>query len=239
MTTLADYSVPPANPASLRAAGIAGAMRYLDGPHALSRAEADSLAAAGLLIGSIYERGATDMLNPALWPGYGAAAAALAASAGQPTWAPIFFAADFDVAGSAQVDALLHSLGAAGAACHPYPAGIYGGLTACAAAAYVGCHWLWQTVAWSHGKIQAGIGILQTAQSEQVGGTTVDIDIDEGLIAEHGLWTPGAPQPCIDPATLGPDFWQGRFSPPPPGYTALPIIVQCKLIGERFVPAAA
>lgn len=242
MSILADYSVPPpAGPASLKAAGVAGALRYLTGPYALSRGEANGLASQGILIGSILERGASDILDPSLWQTYGEQAATIASAAGQPTWAPIFCAADTPIETQTQVDAALESIQNAQRGMAPFPAGGYGDAIFMLALQFVGVPWRFQTVAWSEGKVTRGIGILQTAQQESIGGTTVDVDIDEGVLAEHGLWTPGAAQPCPTQQSvlaLGPTWYERYgFAEPPEGELAMPEIAQCIVYGELFVPA--
>lgn len=234
MTQGCDFAFSRPSPAALKAAGFSFVLRYYSHYPAknLTRAEADGYAAAGLLIGTVWEDGALLGLNEATAAGQ--AAKAEAQACGQPTWAPIYVAADADVL-NAGINTVLQSRQAFEAACAPYPAGMYGGYLVCSAAAWVGCKWLWQTVAWSGGKIQSGIGILQNAQSANVGGSIVDVDIDEGVMAEHGLWTPGAPPPPA-PTDFGPGWWtRYGFAPPPPDKTSVPIIVQGKVIGEQFV----
>jgi hypothetical protein len=243
MTTLFDGATWPANLADVKAAGAAGILGYLDGPNAITLARAQAAAAAGLLVGSIYERGAADVLNPALGFGYGADAKTKAQACGQPTWAPIYGGtADFDLQPGAQVTEFLKFLQGFGQGCAPYPAGMYGGFLACAVAAYVGVRWRFQAGAWSYGKVQAGIGILQTSQQTTVDGVALDVDIDEGVLAEHGLWTPGAPNPCPTResvlAQYGPTWYTHYgFAPPPPGMVAYPEIMQCQVYGESFAAA--
>ena len=238
-----DYSFAHPTPSAIKAAGYSFVLRYYGGDASLTPAEAQQLSAAGLLIGCVFERGSQDMLNPSLWSSYGAAAKAAAQQCSQPTWAPIFAGADFDVQAGEQTKAVLLSLQAFGTAIAPYPAGLYGGFLACAAAAFVGCRWLWQTEAWSGGKVQAGIGILQKAQGASVGGVQVDVDIDEGVLAEHGLWTPGAAPPVVTReailAAYGPTWYTHYgFAAPPAGSLAYPEIAQGKVYGESFVAAA-
>jgi Domain of unknown function (DUF1906) len=242
VSILADYSVPPpAGPAALKAAGVAGALRYLTGPNALTRAEADGLAGQGILVGSILEHGAADILNPSLWQNYGEQAAHVAAAAGQPDWAPIFCAADTPIETQTQVDTALESIHNAQAGMAPFPAGGYGDAIFMLALQFVGIPWRFQAAAWSGGKVARGICILQTVQQEQIGGTTIDVDIDYGVLGEHGLWTPGATKPCPTQASvlaLGPTWYKSYgFADPPAGEIAMPEIAQCVVFGELFVPA--
>jgi hypothetical protein len=148
MTLLVDYSRARPSPASIKAAGYAGVMRYLSGgPNVknLMPAEAKPLLAAGLSIGLVWETTANRASAGRTAGAYDAGLAEARADAlGYPSTAVIFYAVDFDAAPSAVApyfDGVMSSA--------KRPVGVYGGIRVVEAMHARAVPYMWQTAAWS------------------------------------------------------------------------------------------
>ena len=214
MTLFVDYAWQHPTPATIKAAGYAGVMRYLstDPTKNLTGVEAAGLIGAGLSIGLVWETSAQRA-------GAGSAAGQLDAAAANaqatalhyPAGCPIFFAVDYD-ADPAAVAGYFFGIKAAGGR----PAGVYGSLRICTAMRAAGVPYTWQTAAWSAG------AVLKDANLYQRASPTVSHPIpatDENVqIVPFPMWrAPAAPWP---PAVVTPPRPPVTPSPATPGHLA-------------------
>lgn len=202
-----DFSFAHADPASLKAAGAAGVMRYLayrnpsSDKKILGPAEAEALWAAGLPVGLVWETTAARMLGGAESGRLdGIEANRQAALLGFPLWVPIAYALD-----QQPVQSELETCSAyltAGTQ-EGRPARFYGGITmgdALVTARIVDTYW--QTEAWSGSAISKHACLYQRVKATKpIPGT------DENLVLrpDWGGWMPGMtpapPKPEPVPAT--------------------------------------
>lgn len=186
-----DYAWSHPSAASLAAAGMRFACRYLatDASKSLTAAEAQALAAVGISSVVVWETTAKRALDGQTAGADDAKkAAALAAGCGMPDSRPIYFAVDFDAAAGQQaaIDAYLDG---AASVIGRARVGIYGGYYPVRRALDAGsATWAWQTAAWSGGYWDTRAVIRQGAQTT-VGGVTVDLN--SALADDYGQWTPG------------------------------------------------
>ena len=230
-----DYSWARPGGAALAAAGKAFAVRYLSagGGKGLTNGELADLHAHGIAVPFVYESGGQEALG-GFAAGVASATAAQAeavalGAAGQP----IYFATDWDVTTGeyAAVDAYL-----AGAASviGAGRVGLYGHADLMDHARTGGhAAWLWQTYAWSGGRVADGIHLLQYSNGQNVSGS-VDLcrsyqnDYGQGgastaSLAPTALPTPDAPLTLGDTmiriqsdnrgiALIGPGYFRGLRS---------------------------
>jgi len=188
----ADYAAgwKPGFGKSLKAAGYGFVMRYLGGSPSkdITKAEAADLLGAGVSIGLVYESTANRMLGGRTAGVADAIAAkAQAAAVGAPASVSIYFAADFDVQPSQMAACMAYMDGAASVLTAPRT-GIYGGYAVVnAAKGHNKAFRLWQTFAWSGGKVLFGLDLYQGHQST-VAGVTVDTNTS---YTDAGLWSKG------------------------------------------------
>lgn len=178
MTQLIDYSTARPSPASIRAAGYSGVLRYLSNypPKNLSASERDGLLAAGLTIGLVWETTAT-RANQGFSAGQDDARAAEAQAdvLGYPGGCPIFYAVDYDAVPSAVTP---YFAGATSVASRPV--GVYGSANVVEG---VPVPWKWQATAWSRGRVSPQAHLYQ-----RVGGTTLaGTDVND-LLNDLPLW---------------------------------------------------
>jgi hypothetical protein len=183
-----DYPWQHPAPAALRAAGVGFAMRYLsnDETKNLTRTEADTLAAAGIWSGVVWETTATRALD-----GYTAGAKdateALkqATACGMPAGRPIYFAVDTDTTWG-KVSPYFQGIRSV---LPQQQVGVYGGIRIIQAAAASGLTaWYWQAEAWSGGQWDPH------AHIRQAGTITVDgvqCDHNTSMADDFGQWMPG------------------------------------------------
>jgi hypothetical protein len=197
-----DYSGgrPPAQ--AIRSAGYGFAMRYLDNGLGGSRAnltgpECSTLRAAGIDVALVWERKllvGPDRATQGAPAGTAdaRAAQAQAVDVGLPD-NPIYFCVDFDIPdyapGNADPRAKLGPVGDYLAAARDVVGqarmGVYGGYWAVSRALDAGlAEWAWQTLAWSGGKVDSRINLLQRLGIVTVGG--IDCDVNEARTAEFG-----------------------------------------------------
>lgn len=183
-----DYSWGRPGGAALRAAGKSFAARYLwpggPGGKGLDAAEARDLADNGIALVLCFE-GFADGWRGGRAAGLrdGAAAAAeLRALRLEP--APVHFAVDRDTTAAdwPVVDAYL--AGAGEGLGDPSLVGVYGEADLIDHCAAAGIRWLWQTYAWSRGRVSARATLLQYRNGASLGGAAVDLD--RALAADYG-----------------------------------------------------
>jgi MYXO-CTERM domain-containing protein len=189
-----DYSFARPTPASLVSLGYKFAARYLSGDPGsgkdLTAAEANSLTAAGLDIVLVWETSGTDATS-----GYNqgvsdaTAAKSEAASVGQPSTRPIYFAIDFD-ASSADASSINAYFQGVASVLGLSRTGVYGGYYIVDELFNAGLiTFAWQTYAWSGGAWDSRAQVRQT----QNGVDNDELDDDEGIVADFGQWGPNAP----------------------------------------------
>lgn len=201
-----DYAWGHPGGAALQAAGVHFACRYLshDTSKAISRAEADDLAANGIWSAVVFEDAAQRPLS-----GYSAGVAdaqlaqAQAAAAGMPGDRPIYFAVDFDVT-PAQQAAVNAYLQGAGSVIGGPRVGVYGGYYTVQRALDAGvAAWAWQTVGWSGGQWEPRAQLRQPGGTVTIGG--VDCDTNTATTADYGQWMPGITPNPVQEDIVTPD----------------------------------
>jgi hypothetical protein len=186
-----DYAWKHPDAGKLRASGATFAVRYLGGTGAgkdLTHLEAEDLSHHGLDIALVYE----DTAGRA-GEGYDAGAqdahraAGEAKRAGQPTTRPIYLACDFDAAGEGKTGPVLEYIRGAVHAIGWDRVGLYAGLDVIEQAVREHrCKFLWQTLAWSHGKWSPHAQLRQVENGRIVAGA--EVDIDKAVAADFGQW---------------------------------------------------
>lgn len=194
-------------PTAGQLAGVNGVLRYLsrDAAKHATAAELAALHGAGIGTGLVFEdTGNRAAQGGAAGTADGEFARQAAAALGVPAERPVYAAVDFDIPdyapGSSDPRAKLGPvalyLEAFQHAARPYQLGAYGGywLVSRVADAKL-TRWLWQTVAWSGGNIDARITLFQPAITPP--GMTADLDLaghrDWGQFRHHAAWIVGAP----------------------------------------------
>lgn len=160
-----DYAFAPStDPGWFASQGFSFVCRYL--PTGSKRAdltpgEVAKLSQAGIGIVTIWETTAGDPnFNPSGAAFFtadrgareGTRAVNAAKALGQPTGAPIYATVDYDARTDADMAAVLAYMQAFAAAIQPYPLGIYGSYQVIDRMQTL-TPWLWQTYAWSRGKL--------------------------------------------------------------------------------------
>lgn len=185
--------------AELVAGGIRFVCRYIGskGVRSLTRAEVDTLHAAGLDVVMIYETDGQQALGgAAAGAAIGYQAALAAAALGAPHGSTIYVAeTDFD-AQSDQIGAVRDFY----AACQSqlrgngYGLGVYGGIRVMVTLSGLGAY-LWQTYAWSGGAWAASTALQQYQNGVALAG--LDCDRDRAMFDQYGQWAHVAPPPPI------------------------------------------
>lgn len=199
-----DYSFGRPGGAALAAAGKAFAIRYITGSgKALLAPEVDNLHAHGVAIGLVFETTKQRPLGGRA-AGIADAKAALAAATklGIPVNRPIYFAVDWQ-ATSAQYPTILAYLVGAGTVLGLPRVGCYGHAALMDYLAAHGIAWLWQTYAWSGGRVSTKAHVIQYHNGQTIGGAAVDLC--RALRADFGQW----PAP-----TAGPTRWRVSITGP-------------------------
>ena len=219
MTTfVADHSTAGAIiGGSLKKAGFTGVVRYAAagrGNVNITPAEVKDLHANGLSVGVVLEHEANWLLNTPSVAARVAGSRDICRACGLPDGV-IYLAADFDITnggptapgspGDKNMRTALASLAAAGRVIGFQNVGFYGSKFAVdwllKNATWV--KYFWQTEAWSHGELSPAAQLFQRAQSTNVAGVSVDIDVQ--LKPDWGQRHPQA-QPAKPPAPPAPKF---------------------------------
>ena len=186
---VADYSWQHPTTDELKAAGYGAVMRYLArkiDAKLLQSGEAEELHAAGIGIGLVWE-------TTAARAGEGAAAGladandaeALADRLGVPDATPIFYAVDFETSADVVRPYFAAILGAA-----RRPVGVYGSYRVVEGLPEV--PWVWQTVAWSYGRISERCHLYQK-------GSRLDGTDHNTLYRQLPFWIAGGQVMLINP----------------------------------------
>lgn len=176
---------------AFKARGFSFVVRYLTPPgywNRLSRDEANQIAAAGFGIVSVWETNPTkaSFFTAASGAQEGAMAVTAAEDVGQPAGTPIYAAVDYDMqdrewpAVEAYLKAFQQALGGA------HWLGVYGGYAVIDRAQAL-TRWLWQTYAWSGGRLHPAAILYQYQNGVQIGGADTDLDRAFG---DPGWWRP-------------------------------------------------
>lgn len=225
MPTVIDHAGPPPGAAAVKAAGHAGAVRYIAPDRTrgslpgkpINRQEVDDYRAAALDLAVVWQYGGNDGRAPhdvtrGRDGGFADARAAQAHldAIGLPCH-PVFFAVDFNIQLHQWNETAIHYFRAVNDVLGRHRTGIYGHSRVCAwavqdqvvATTTGGKHLCWQTAAWSAGELAPEACLYQRAGNVLVGRTQVDVnDVltdDWGQRPRAGL--PAAPAPAPVPVT--------------------------------------
>jgi hypothetical protein len=199
-----DYSSSRPDPKKVKALLYGFVVRYLFSPlKGVTKAEAAAIRAAGLGLVVVYEEYAGRAKEgTASGKEDGKIALAFARAIGFPETKPIYFAVDFQ-ATTAQlpiVDLYLRGVASVIGAAR---VGVYGSY-----AVVEHCHdagtakYLWQTYAWSGGKVSPHAHLLQYLNGQVVAGASVDLN--ESRQFDFGAWDPIVPQPVAQKPIVKP-----------------------------------
>jgi hypothetical protein len=197
-----DYAWQHPSPAAIKAAGYDFVCRYYsrDPSKNLTRAEADALAEVGLWIVGNWEYSATDALR-----GHdgGVSDAQLARvdadGCGQPRSRPTYFSKDWDVTPAQEATVTDYDRGA-DSVLGVAQVGDYAGFYPLRVQRDAGViSWEWQPTAWSGGQWEPRVNIRQTGTA-MVGG--VQVDVNEAMTPDYGLWQPGRLPPAAGAVTI-------------------------------------
>lgn len=213
---LIDYAMKQIPAADIRAAGYAGVVNYVSlsrpgsnfGAKPITKAYADSLTAAGLVIVSNYQYGKPGGTAPSDYTrGYAGGVAdaqtgwQLHTAAGGGQSAPIFFSVDEDISRETWNTVALQWFKGINSVLGVQRTGIYGGIRQCQWAAADGVigvsstpgrRWIWQTRAWSGNDIEPTAVLYQRIVSTAsnpgplVGG--IEVDVNDVLASDVGQW---------------------------------------------------
>ena len=184
-----DYSAGVPSVASLKAAGVAYVCRYISpGTRRkdLTRAEADTMRAAGIGVVTVYE----DTVGDArAGRDGGRANAAFArdelARLGAPPGAPCYFAVDYDARG--ELDTALAYIRGAADVLGRARTGVYGSFYVVSACLDTGvCRFGWQTLAWSDRQWDPRAHLQQHLGQTTIGGVLCDRDY--ATQPDYGQW---------------------------------------------------
>lgn len=213
---LIDFAMRQIPADHIRAAGYSGVINYVSlsrpgssmGAKPITRAYAEQLTAAGLMIVSNYQYGKPGGTAPSDFRrGFeGGVADARTAwelhtAAGGGQSAPIFFSIDEDINHDTWNNLALKWFRGINSVLGVQRTGVYGGLDVCQWAAADGVignsrtpghRWAWQTKAWSHGQVDPAAVLYQRVVSTAsnpgpvVGG--LEVDVNDVLAADCGQW---------------------------------------------------
>lgn len=206
MAELIDYSYDRFTAAELKAAGKAGAIRYVASGRpevSATRAEVDGIRAGGLAFVAVWERGPARALA-----GYPAGkldaadAAAYCAGLGASSTDPAYFAVDFD-ATPAQMPTVAAYVEGVASVLGWDRVGVYGGLPVLEyLRARTPLALFWQTIAWSGDVLLPYANLYQYRINDVLNGK--EVDLDRALTADYGQWgrmtlksSPRGPDPVI------------------------------------------
>lgn len=170
-----------------RADGCDFVFRYLsDGWKGITKSEAVMLQQLGFEIGTVFERGGQRAdIAGSVGSANGIEAFNLAKKVGQPEGSAIYFAVDYDAQRS-DMDNIYAYLKAAEENIPGYEVGCYGSFAVVEEMHRRGIKHLWQTLAWSGGKVSKFANIYQSDNDVTVHGIGIDNDISFG---GEGWWS--------------------------------------------------
>lgn len=183
-----DYAWAHISPAELHRAGVSFVCRYLsDSGKDLGLQEARVLRGAGIDIIVVWETSATRSLDGEHAGAVDARAAlAEATRLGLPAHRPIFFAIDYDELSweNGAVDAYFRGVNSV---LGVERTGVYGDADVADHLVAAGLvRWVWQTYAWSAGRVSRHANLLQFSNDHTIAG--VGVDFDRALTEDFGQW---------------------------------------------------
>lgn len=198
-----DYAWSHPGGRALAAAGKKFACRYSsnDATKDISRQEADDLAAHGVWTVVVRETTATRArAGRAAGIADAKAAVARATTAGMPSGRPLYFAIDYDAPTSDKAEICDYFRGVASVIGLARTGG-YGGYDQLKWLIDAGLiAWVWQTAAWSGGRLLPGRHIYQYAKTVTING--VSCDVNTAYAADYGQWMPGKVPVPINPEVV-------------------------------------
>jgi hypothetical protein len=203
-----DYAWSGPTPAAMVKAGKRLAGRYLSGGGSkdATAAEIAALHKAGIGVWFVWEGGGQAALGGAAQGTLDARAALKQASALKiPATVPIYFAVDFDAAGTTGAKSkVLAYFAAVAKVLGSARTGIYAGYDVIGwLVAAKTASWFWMTYAWSGGKVHPAAHLYQYSNGVKVGGA--EVDLDKALKPVYGAWPPAAaPKPAPVKVTPAP-----------------------------------
>jgi hypothetical protein len=183
VSTVLDIAWARPTVAQIKATGAIGVIRYFstDPTKDLQASEVTAYPAAGLKIGTVYETTAgRATAGQAAGVADARAAEAERVRVGLPTGHIHYFAVDSDVSWAAVAPYFAGAASVIGKSA----VGVYGGVNVIDGAAAAGYHWLWQTAAWSAGRVSAHALLYQNGSTTLGGGA----DINTVLAADWGQY---------------------------------------------------
>ena len=195
-----DFSSGRPDPRKIKLLGYGFVVRYLfppsPGGKGITKAEATAIRAAGLGLCVVYEEYAGRAKE-----GWGSGvedgkiALAFARAIGFPENKPIYFAVDFQ-ATTAQMPVIDLYLKGVESVIGISRVGVYGSYAVVEHCHSVGsARWLWQTYAWSGGKVSPHAHLLQYLNGQVVAGASVDLNESRQL--DFGAWEPTVVKPAV------------------------------------------
>jgi len=188
-----DYSSGRPDLKRVKALGYGFCIRYLFAPmpggKGISKIEATAIRAAGLGLCVVYEEYAGRAKEgTASGVADGHVALAFARAIGFPENKPIYFAVDFN-ATTAQLSVIDLYLKGVASVIGLARVGVYGSYAVVEHCHSVGsAQWMWQTYAWSGGKVSPHAHLLQYLNGQVVAGASVDLNESRQL--DFGSWEP-------------------------------------------------
>lgn len=201
-----DYSAGRPSVAAMRAAGKSFVVRYVAaGRHAkeITADEAAFWRAAGIDICIVYESTAGRALDGHAAGAVDAASARadVVAAGGPADGGVVYFAVDLDVTTSAQLAAVEDYLTGAASVLGWDQVGVYGEYDVLDhVLRHTPCRRLWQTYAWSAGRLHPAAQLYQYRNGQQLGGA--EVDYDRALADDFGQWFHQPPTPEDDMPSL-------------------------------------
>ena len=199
-----DYSSSRPDLKKAKTLGYGFVVRYLFPPlKGVTVTEAKAIRAAGLGLVVVYESYAKRAdEGRAAGIADGKTALAFARAIGFPETKPLYFAVDFapSVAELAHVDAYLQGVAFSIGLSRVGVYGSYAVVDHCYARSTA--RWLWQTYAWSGGKVSAHAHLLQYRNGQTVAGASVDLN--ESRQADFGGWMPTVAPVVVKPVVVFP-----------------------------------
>ena len=185
-----DSSYDPPSAAECKSHSKAFSLRYVSTPgHAknLTKAEAESLAAAGIGIGLVGEISASRALGgSAQGKADMTSFMSQAKSLGAPDLSCIYMAIDFDAQPSQYATVMGYIKGGASVRGSRWT-GVYGSYDVIQEAVRVkACYYLWQTYAWSGGLLSKAAQLYQYKNNVVMGSATVDYC--RAFVPDYGQW---------------------------------------------------
>lgn len=185
-----DYSYARPSPSALAAAGKKFAVRYAGPGSDNKHLHADELAALrshGIdVVANAEGASPKSFTSYSVGVSWAKSAEADFRALGMPASRPIYFSVDWD-AGSSDWPGIDSALRGAASVISTNRVGVYGSYDTVAHCHIAGtAKWLWQTYAWSSGRLYSRANMYQYKNGVTIGGASCDLT--RGLTADFGQW---------------------------------------------------